>query len=53
MYNTEDAQEALLTAKKWLDKFSQVLGDLDQMSVKKFVSILRSMPNNQGMKQIL
>ena len=55
IYNTEDAQEALLAAKKLIeglkleDKFSQVLGDLDKMPVKKFVSTLRSMPDNQGM----
>ena len=59
IYDTEDAQEAFSAAKKLLEqlksevKFYEVLGDLDQMPAKKFVSTLRSMPDNQGVKYVL
>ena len=55
IYDTEDAEEAYLATKKFLEllkseqTFCQVLGDLGQMPAKKFVSTLRSMPDNQGM----
>ena len=55
IYTTEDANEAFLAAKMLIEKlssevkFNQVLGDLDQMPARRFVSTLRSMPGDQGM----
>ena len=54
IYTTEDANEAFLAAKMLIEKlsseekFNQVLGDLDQMPARKFVSTLRSMRVDQG-----
>ena len=55
IYTTEDANEAFLAAKMLIeklrleDKFTQILGDLDQMPTKKFVSTLRSVLGDQSM----
>ena len=55
IYTTEDANEAFLAATMLIeklrleDKFTQILGDLDQMPTKKFVSTLRSVLGDQSM----
>ena len=54
IYDTEDAEEAFLAAKKLIehlkseDKFSQILGDLEEMPVRRYISTLRSVTEKQG-----
>ena len=54
IYTTEDANEAFFAAKMLIeklsleDKFTQVLGDLDHMPARKFVSTMRSVPEDQS-----
>ena len=54
IYTTEDANEAFLAAKMLIeklrseDKFTQVLGDLDLIPARKFISTLRSVSADQS-----
>ena len=58
IYDIEDAKEAFLATTKFLrllqseEKFHEVLGDLGQLPARRFMSVLQSMPDNQGIVEL-